>query len=286
VSTQVSPQIKILAAVGLVLALVLGASMKLMGHSSSTSSTSTTAQARPHSLHPHTTPTAAPAPVTHAAGPKHSMHPKQSVHAPAATTAVKTPPTAQTRHAAKPVPATKPVAASKPAAATHAAKAKTAKAKRVKVVPEVAANGLPGVLDELLHLHGVVVVALWDPEIPSDRIALNEAEAGAKSANAGFLAVNVLNDRVATPLTAVAGSGTILPSPGVLIYRQPALLVNKIEGFADRDAVAQAVADALLIDPATVAAASAAAAAAAAGSATPAAPTATAPTYSPTTTTP
>jgi hypothetical protein len=122
-------------------------------------------------------------------------------------------------------------------------------------VPEVAANGLPGVLDQLLHFHSVVVVALWDPEIPSDRIAMNEAEAGAKGMNAGFLAVNVLDDRVASPLTAIAGNGGLLPSPGVLIYRQPSVLVNTIHGFADRDAVAQAVADALLLDASSLRAA-------------------------------
>jgi len=47
---------------------------------------------------------------------------------------------------------------------------------------------LPGALDMLLHGHRVVIVALWDPEIPSDRYAFLEAQAGAKAANAGFSA--------------------------------------------------------------------------------------------------
>jgi hypothetical protein len=243
VSTQVSPQIKILAAVGLVLALVLGASMMLMGRSSSSSS-----------------PTAAPTTAVHVR-PHVSPAPARTPRA-RATHATRTPPTSHARvgthPAAKAPAATGTHAVTRTHAATKAhAKPHTLKAKAIHV-PLVAANGLPGALDELLHLHSVVVVALWDPEVPSDRIAMNEAEAGAKAMNAGFLAVNVLDDRVASPLTAVAGNGGLLPSPGVLIYRQPSVLVNTMQGFADRDAVAQAVADALLIDRATLQTAAAA----------------------------
>jgi hypothetical protein len=110
----------------------------------------------------------------------------------------------------------------------------------------VAANGLPTPLDELLHTHRIVVVAVYDREVSSERdIALPEARAGALDAHAGFLAVNVLDQRVAGPLTAVAGNGTILPDPGILVYRQPATLVNTLQGFVDRDAVAEAVANAM-----------------------------------------
>jgi hypothetical protein len=228
---QVSPQIKILAAVGLVLALVLGASMMLMGHTSSSSSASATPTTAVHAR-PHVSPTharTAPAPAAHAK---------------------RTPPTSHARVATH--PAAKAHAATRTHGATNAhAKQHPLKAKAIHV-PLVAANGLPGALDELLHLHSVVVVSLWDPEIPSDRIAMNEAQAGAKAMNAGFLAVSVLDDRVASPLTAVAGNGGLLPSPGVLVYRQPNVLVNTMQGFADRDAVSQAVADALLIDQATL----------------------------------
>ena len=112
--------------------------------------------------------------------------------------------------------------------------------------PRVAANGLPTPLDELLHTHRIVVVAIYDPEVPSERtIALPEARAGAIAAGAGFLAVNVLDARVAGPLTQIAGNGTILPDPGILVYRRPGTLINTIRGFADREAVAEAVANAL-----------------------------------------
>jgi hypothetical protein len=48
----------------------------------------------------------------------------------------------------------------------------------------------------------------------------------------------------------------------VLVYKQPAMLMNKLDGFADREAIAEAVANAMLADappqpaaPAVVAAA-------------------------------
>jgi hypothetical protein len=121
---------------------------------------------------------------------------------------------------------------------------------RPKVVhrPAVAENGLPTALDQLLHIHRVVVVAVYDAEIPTDRLFVNEAQAGALDAHAGFLAVNVLDEKVAAPLTASAGKGALLPSPGILIYRQPTIVMNVITGFIDRAAVANAVANALVAD--------------------------------------
>ena len=134
---------------------------------------------------------------------------------------------------------------------------------------------VPGALDLLLHGHRVVVVALWDREIPSDKYAFLEAEAGAKAANAGFFGVNVLDEKVSAPLTALLGGGSVLPSPGVLIYKQPATLMNRFDGFADRDAIAEAVANALLSDtppPGAVPAATTPAATATVPAATPPAP--------------
>jgi hypothetical protein len=185
---------------------------------------------------------------------------KHAAPAPAATTAsASTTATKPAHHAA--------AAAAKPAAAKPKAKAKHAP------VPAVAANGLPTPLDLLLHIHRAVVVAVWDPEVPTDKLFVDEAKAGAAEAHAGFLAVSVLNEKVAAPLTAVAGGGSLLPSPGLLIYKQPAVLMNVLTGFVDRDAVAEAVANALMAQ------------APAAG--TPSAPAATtAPATTPATTTP
>jgi hypothetical protein len=44
----------------------------------------------------------------------------------------------------------------------------------------------------------------------------------------------------------------VLPDPGILVFRRPGTLMNRVTGFADRTAVAQIVAAALLADaPAT-----------------------------------
>jgi len=64
-------------------------------------------------------------------------------------------------------------------------------------------------------------------------------------AGAGFLLVNVLDNSLAGLLTGVLPGGGLLPDPGVLIYRAPGTLAIRIDGFADRDAIAQAAADAL-----------------------------------------
>jgi hypothetical protein len=60
--------------------------------------------------------------------------------------------------------------------------------------------------------------------------------------------VSVLDERITGPLTALAGNGTLLNSPGLLIYKQPSTLMNRINGFVDRQSVAEAVANALLAD--------------------------------------
>jgi hypothetical protein len=48
---------------------------------------------------------------------------------------------------------------------------------------------------------------------------------------------------VAGILTALLPGGGLLPDPGVLVYRAPGDLAIRLDGFADRDAVAQAAAN-------------------------------------------
>jgi hypothetical protein len=227
-SLTLSPQMKIFALVGLIAVLALGVGSMMLGRQSA-APVATPAVPLKH-FHPAAAAPAAPAKPAAAPAKKHAAAPA----APAA------------KHAAAPAAAKAPAKAAAPVKpkAVPAPKPKAA----APVVPAVAANGLPGALDMLLHGHRIVVVALWDPEIPSDRYAFLEAQAGAKEANAGFLGVSVLNERVAAPLTAAVGNGTVLPSPGVLVYKQPATLMNRIDGFTDRDAVAEAVSNALLAD--------------------------------------
>jgi hypothetical protein len=103
---------------------------------------------------------------------------------------------------------------------------------------------LPPSLRYALERHRIVVVSLWDPQAPVDYITVAEAHAGADAAGAGFVLVNVLDNSVAGPLTALLPSGDMLPDPGVLLYRAPGKVVYRFDGFLDRNSVAQAAANA------------------------------------------
>ncbi len=214
-----SPQMKIVALVGGLAALALGGVSMLMARSQKFSNTPVSKSELKHVRPAQHAPAVKPTVVHHTA-PARAKHATASHHS-----------VAPTKHPRVTAPA-KP----KPAHVKHVA------------VPAVGANGLPTALNVLLHRHSVVVVSLYDPEVEADGIALAEARAGAMDARAGFLAVNVLDGRVAGPLTALAGQGTVLPSPGILIYRDPGTLMNRIDGFSDRAAVAQAVASALVAE--------------------------------------
>jgi hypothetical protein len=139
------------------------------------------------------------------------------------------PPVVATKHVATPAPKPKP----KPA------------------VNKPPANGLPIVLNDLFRQHRIVVVSVFDPQDKSDAISYAEARAGAADAGAGFLGVSVLDDSVAGPLTAALPDQSLLPVPGLLIYRRPGVLVQRIDGFEDRDGVAQLAAGAATATPLT-----------------------------------
>jgi hypothetical protein len=133
------------------------------------------------------------------------------------------------KHAAKPV-ARKP-AATKPVAAKPAA------VKPVAAKPATDENGLPSVLAAALASHRVVVLSLYAPGVELDDMALLEARAGAAAAGAGFVALDVLNERQSKPLTKKLG---VLEDPSVLIFRRPDEVVISFSGFADKQTVAQA----------------------------------------------
>jgi hypothetical protein len=240
-SLSISPQMKIVAIIGLVAALALGGGMMMLGRSDGSSSAANAVPTVPLK-HFHPKPGTPAARVAKKAAPAA----KGVTAAPVASAAAKSPAKAAPASAA-PAAAAAPAAPASTVAARPAVKPAMPTPKpKPAPKPPVAANGLPTPLDELLHTHRIVVVAIYDPEVPSERdIALPEARAGALDANAGFLAVNVLDQRVAGPLTAIAGNGTILPDPGILVYRQPGTLINTLQGFVDRDSVAEAVANAL-----------------------------------------
>jgi hypothetical protein len=115
-------------------------------------------------------------------------------------------------------------------------KPKVVAAAPVTPVP-AAANGLPARVNEALREYSVVVVSLYDPEASVDATSLGEAAAGAKMAKVGFLAINVLDQAQASPFTDALG---VLQDPTLLIYARPGTLTFKVDGFADREVVAQA----------------------------------------------
>ena len=202
----VSPQIKILAVVGLLAAIGLGASMFVFGGSGK--KTETVAVSTPAVLAPARIPTTA----AHTP-PRHASKPRTTVHTPAKQ-AAKT-------HTASP-------------ATTHK-KAKPAGFHGNRVYAQ-----LPRPLQWQLAHHKVVVVSLYNPRSDVDAISVAEAHAGAVDAGAGFLLVSVLDNKVAGILTALLPGGGLLPDPGVLVYRAPGDVALRLDGFADRASVAQA----------------------------------------------
>jgi hypothetical protein len=169
--------------------------------------------------------------------------------------------------AAPPVVGTKPptlsaaAATSKPLGSRRTAGPSTAKATAVATpakvtVPRptatvVGTNGLPLTIDSALKKHAIVIVSVFDPESSTDAISYAEAKAGASDAGVGFVGVSLLDNPVAAALTSALPSGGLLPAPGVLIYRRPGTLVQRIDGFTDRDVVAQAAAASATAAPLT-----------------------------------
>jgi hypothetical protein len=138
----------------------------------------------------------------------------------------------------QPVPATKKVAA--------AVKEKP-KPKR-KAAPAVI-DGMPGTLALALRAHRVVVVSLYTPGASVDAMATEEAKHGAALAGAGFVSFNVADDKVVAPLSSLLTAAPtpadrVLDGPAVLVFERPSSLFVRFNGFADRDTVAQAAANA------------------------------------------
>jgi hypothetical protein len=100
-----------------------------------------------------------------------------------------------------------------------------------------SADGLPASLTAALALHRIVVVSLYAPKIDLDQMATAEAQAGAREAGAGFVAINVLSESQSRPLTKQLG---VLEDPAVLIFRRPDELALRLSGFADKHTVLQA----------------------------------------------
>lgn len=113
-------------------------------------------------------------------------------------------------------------------------------------------NGMPSALALALRAHPVVVVSLYTPDSGVDAMATAEAKHGAEAAHVGFLAFSVADNKIVSPLSALlAGAPTpadrVLDGPAVLVFERPNTLFVRFNGFADRDTVAQAAANAVTL---------------------------------------
>jgi len=136
-------------------------------------------------------------------------------------------------------------------AAAHAHRAPAHKVVHAAKLPVVGKNGLPTRIDQALESHRIVVVAVFDAQSATDAISFNEAKVGAADAGVGFVGINLLDSPLAAALTSALPGGGLLPAPGVLIYRRPGILVERLNGFTDKDVVAQAAAASVTAPPLT-----------------------------------
>jgi hypothetical protein len=125
---------------------------------------------------------------------------------------------------------------------------KKAVVKKKTATPSVI-DGMPASLALELQTHEVVVVALYAPRSSVDAMVLGEAQQGAAAAGAGFVALNVTNEKIAAPLTSLLTTGAsaadrVLDDPAVLVFQRPRTLFVRLSGYTDRDTVAQAAANA------------------------------------------
>lgn len=127
-----------------------------------------------------------------------------------------------------------------PAAAPQATKGGNGSAPSTPAAPANPNADLPAAIGRALAANHVVVVALYDPRAKIDDTALREAAAGAHLAGTMFTPVDVNKDEVAGLYTRYG----VIQDPAVLVLRPPGDLVVRIDGFADRDTVAQAAANA------------------------------------------
>jgi hypothetical protein len=130
-----------------------------------------------------------------------------------------------------------------------ASEKKARKPVKRKIARPSVIDGMPASLALALRTNDVVVAALYAPRSSVDSLALEEARQGADVAGAGFVALNVSNEKVAAPLTSLLTSGAtaadrVLDDPAVLIFQAPRTLFVRLSGYNDSETVAQAATNA------------------------------------------
>jgi hypothetical protein len=97
--------------------------------------------------------------------------------------------------------------------------------------------GLPKPVEHALRYSRIVVVSLYTGPARGDRPDVAAARIGARSAGAGFVAMNVINNRAAAMLIPFVGS---VSAPTMVVVRRPGKIVARFEGSIDSAIVAQA----------------------------------------------
>lgn len=203
-------RLRLLALVGVLLVAVGGLGVTTLSRVHGASNTAVTPAALPRPAQHATVPST----KTHATTPSHA---KRSHAAKQATTAPAHKATTPAHAATKPAP---PV---------------------VHRTPKLSSS-LPTPLARALATHRVVVVAIGVAGSAVDTEARGEARIGATLAGSGFLAVNAASERDAKMFqTLLKGN---LDAPAVLVVKRPGRVFVRLDGFADRQLVAQAAANA------------------------------------------
>ena len=226
--TQVSAPVRVVALVALLAALAMGAWMMTAGRGASESSDVAEPLAPVHraeavasNLDSHNSATAVGKPETAAAKPAPAAaKPATAVGKPAKATPTKV--------------AVQPTAAAKKPVATKSNRTRMAVKEDAK--PKLLA-GAPTTIAGLLANHSVVVVLLYDAQSKVDEYSLAEAALGAKESRAGFLRVDVRNEKLARHFTNAYG---VLQAPSLLVFKRPGTLSLKLNGFVDHQTVEQA----------------------------------------------
>ena len=139
-----------------------------------------------------------------------------------------------------PTPASTAVAAE--AARSGGALGTTAPSKRAagpaKPRPSLPGPGLPGSLAQSLKASPVVVVALYAAGDTIDMAASAEAEAGAELAGAPYVPINVGDESQIGDLAARLPD---LAVPATVIFGHGGRVLAQIDGYADRQAIAEAI---------------------------------------------
>jgi hypothetical protein len=142
-----------------------------------------------------------------------------------------------------PVPPPAPTQVEKPAGKEgKAVKRKTEAAGVKKARARKAAPPALSPAERALRGSSVAVIVFYTPHGGVDNVAIREARAAAVDMEAGFVALNV---KLGGTVAKLARDYDVFAAPAVLVLKRGPKVATRLDGYADRETVAQAVADAL-----------------------------------------